>query len=161
MHSSAHRRVAWPFLCGVTMSLKPVLSLPAGKRGPTPPRLLGPHLYLLNDPVPPKARNKLSWGGHGKVSVQVHLLQFSAPLHQVKSRHTRSAEGTEQTLMSQEAWATRGENQEPSIYKININREAGAHQTLHCFAVLTGDLEAFHKETQEAGAGMKQERSIP
>lgn len=49
----------------------------------------GPHLYLLNDPIPPKARDKLGGGSHSEVPVQVQLLLFSSC--QMEPRHAGPA----------------------------------------------------------------------
>lgn len=67
------------------------LKCPTKKRSPPPPACRT-HLYLLDDPVAPKAGDKLSWGRYSEISVQVQFLMFTASLHQVESGHAGSAE---------------------------------------------------------------------
>jgi hypothetical protein len=84
------------------MGLKLVLPSQAWTRGPSTPTQPHPEqrtrLYLLDDPIPPKACDKLGWGCNSKVSVQVQFLVLPAPLHQVESRHARSAEGKDRVM---------------------------------------------------------------
>ena len=117
----------------------------------TPPQVPGPHLYLLDDQMPPKACDELSRGSHGEVSVQIHLLLFSTPSCQVEPRHAGPAREQDRPVSKQV-----GDAQAPRTF--TSTEKPNSIRLLQLCSPSLRTLKHFTRRLQEVRSHKKQKR---